>query len=175
MEPKLEDYLKADPETGKLYWIQSPNVKIKVGSEAGSLRKDGYIGVKFSGVCYKAHRVVYYLVNKHWPTSMLDHINGIKNDNRPVNLRVVSNAENCRNCKPSKNTSSIFKGVHWNKKLNKWQAQIRVNNKPLHLGVFTDEKVAATAYDKAATTYYGAFARLNFNKDDQNALRVCSG
>ena len=55
---------------------------------------------------------------------------------------------------------SEFKGVHRNN--GKWRAAIRVNNKRLHLGYFTDEVLAAKAYDEAAKKYFGDLVRLNF-------------
>ena len=46
--------------------------------------------------------------------------------------------------------TSIYKGVHWRKKANRWQADIMVNYKPIYLGIYISDVTAAKAYDKAA-------------------------
>lgn len=87
-----------------------------------------------------------------------DHINGNRLDNRLVNLRPCTGAENSRNRKKQKG-SSKYKGVTWRKSSNKWLAQIRVNKKSIHLGEFDDENEAAESYRKAAKELFGEFAR----------------
>ncbi len=57
--------------------------------------------------------------------------------------------------------SSIYKGVAYNKALNKWKVQIQLNGKAKHLGVFANEREAAEAYNTAALEHYKEFARLN--------------
>ena len=48
----------------------------------------------------------------------------------------------------SSNTSGCI-GVHWHKYNNKWIANIRINNKLIHLGYYTDIKEAENVYKKA--------------------------
>lgn len=81
-----------------------------------------------------------------------DHINGNKLDNRKQNLRTVTRSENMLNT--GKRTfsrfipTSKFVGVRFISRLQKWQAKITVNYKPIHLGLFQSEKEAALAYKK---------------------------
>lgn len=89
-----------------------------------------------------------------------DHINGDKLDNRKINLRICTRAENNRNKLPRKNSSSRFKGVFWREDRKKWRAVI-FNKKQIHLGMFTSEIDAAIAYNEAAIKYFGEFAKLN--------------
>lgn len=101
----------------------------------------------------------------------IDHINGWGLDNRRQNLRAASRTENSRNTRPkrTKDRSSRFKGVHWNKKDRRWVAQIaNREGKTLHLGHFKSEEDAARIYDLAAREYHGEFAFLNF-RDDSHA------
>jgi len=97
------------------------------------------------------------------PTGMdVDHINGNGLDNRRENLRVCTHAENQRNRRKNKDNTSGFKGVFWHKNRKRYQAQIKICGKKIHLGYFLDPAEAAHAYDEAAKKYFGEFARLNF-------------
>lgn len=94
-----------------------------------------------------------------------DHISGDKLDNRRTNLRVVTQSQNAQNrnkysCRGK--TSSIFKGVYWDKQKKKWRAHITVMRKMIALGRFSDEVEAAKAYDAAARIYFGELAKTNF-------------
>ena len=91
-----------------------------------------------------------------------DHINGDGLDNRRANLRICTRAENMRNRRSNRGSSSRFLGVHFDRKSCVWRAQIRVGATTQMLGSFTDEVEAAIAYDDAAHRLYGDFARLNF-------------
>lgn len=92
----------------------------------------------------------------------VDHINGDTLDNRRENMRLCSRLQNGRNRKRPKNNTSGFKGVWWNKTCNKWEAEIRVNNKRIYLGHYSDPEEAARAYDEAAVEHFGDFAKINF-------------
>lgn len=94
--------------------------------------------------------------------SRVDHIdeNGLNNQRK--NLRVCTHAQNKRNVtKRNLNTLSIYKGVTFHKRDNKWMAQIRVDYKNIFCGYFEDQKQAALAYNAAAKKYHGEFANLN--------------
>ena len=81
------------------------------------------------------------------PKQNIDHINGIRDDNRIENLRDVSqkiNLQNKRN--PNANSTSKFLGVCWHKSRNKWQSQIAVNGKDKYLGLFETAELAHEAY-----------------------------
>jgi len=90
-----------------------------------------------------------------------DHINGDKLDNQKHNLRACSNAQNMRNIPPKRQNSSGFKGVTWQKDCSRWKAQIKVDYKNIHIGIFKDKIDAARAYNNAAKIYFGEYAWLN--------------
>lgn len=90
-----------------------------------------------------------------------DHINQDTLDNRRVNLRPCSTAENQRNRDKPKNNTSGYKGVYWHQTNQKWAAKIVVDYKKIHLGSYEDKRDAALAYNDAALRYYGEFAYLN--------------
>lgn len=102
------------------------------------------------------HRVIM-----NTPSGMeTDHINGDGFDNRKINLRICTRAENGRNMKKRKDGSSRFKGVCWDKSRGTWNARVQEK----FIGRFFDEENAALAYDKKARELFGEFARTNFQE-----------
>lgn len=91
---RLRQVLRYDPETGKLFWINSWS---RSGKEAGTRTKQGYIRVTVDGVRIMAHRICYALHYGRWPIDELDHKNRIGTDNRIENLRLVNHSRNMLN------------------------------------------------------------------------------
>lgn len=104
----------------------------------------------------KMHR----LIMNAKPHEQVDHLNGIPWDNRKENLRLVSNELNSRNKGKYSSNKTGYKGVAVYKQ-GRYTAQITVNYRKKHLGVFDDPKEAALAYNEAAVKYFGEFAKLN--------------
>lgn len=120
------------------------------------ISKNGYVVSKE----FLLHRLVM-----NAPKDMfVDHKDGNKLDNRKSELRICTVRDNSRNIHSCKNNTSGYKGVVWDKDLNKWRAQIKVDYKTVYLGVFDDIENAAIAYDDAAKKCFGAFAKLNFEE-----------
>lgn len=90
-----------------------------------------------------------------------DHINRNGLDNRKENLRICTLGENVKNTRKYSNNTSGYKGVSWSKFANKWRAQIKKDNKKIHLGYFDDKHEANVAYCKAAKELHGEFASPN--------------
>ena len=92
----------------------------------------------------------------------VDHVNGDGLDNRKTNLRFGTRAQNAQNMAATEGKSSAFKGVSWDKRVGKWRAYIKPpDGKRVTIGYFDDDRLAASAYDKAALELFGAFARTN--------------
>lgn len=100
------------------------------------------------------HRQVLGLVD---PKVFCDHknINGL--DNQECNLRVANHSQNAMN--RTGVGSSKYKGVHKYRK--RWIAQINVNGKKKHIGVYDTEELAARSYNDVAKKEHGEFAYLN--------------
>lgn len=81
----------------------------------------------------------------------------------------MSEAKRVRS-KPGKrlDNTSGFNGVCWHKGAGKWVAQITHSRKHLYLGLFSDPKEAARAYDKKAVEVFGGLASLNFPDEDSH-------
>lgn len=82
-------------------------------------------------------------------------------NNRRSNLRLCSRALNCANIRRAP-AASGYRGVYYQKKDRRWQAQATVNNKTVNLGTFSDPSDAAKARDAYVAGLYGDFAILNF-------------
>jgi len=94
----------------------------------------------------------------------IDHINGIKTDNRKENLRSCTRGQNNMNKHSTKSTSG-YKGVSWCKRDRKWVANIFYNRKHIFLGRFENIHEAAKAYNRAAEKLFGEVAHLNQIKE----------
>lgn len=148
----LKQSLDYNPDTGIF------NRKIN-GRVAGTIcKRSGYVSISVYNKRYYAHRLAWLYTNCVWPIEQIDHINGIRNDNRISNLREATKNENQRNKKIQTNNSSGYKGVYFDTNRNRWRACIRVNNKLIHLGSYIKLIDAAIAYQTASISYHGDFA-----------------
>lgn len=106
----------------------------------------GYIRIRVGGTKYKAHRLAWLIHYGAWPSGHLDHINGIKHDNRISNLREVTNKQNHENRRgANKGSGTGVLGVSFNKRLGKYLAHIRHNDKLHYLGLFPTVELATQA------------------------------
>lgn len=165
----LRQLLRYEPETGKLFWKPRPLDMFpckRMGNtwnsryankEAGSIKASGYSIVILGMRTFRAHRLIWMMQYGDWPKYQIDHIDGVRDNNKLSNLRDVSQKENGRNLSLSKLNRSGFAGVYKSKtgpKGRTWRAQINVSGKIIHLGTFYTLEEAAAAR-KAAEAEYG--------------------
>lgn len=148
-----------DSDTGQITWKESRQHHVKDGQIAGSIDGKGRIRIEINGKTYAAHQIAFAIYHGRWATHQVDHINGDKLDNRIINLREATNAENSRN-RPSKGKSG-YRGVSFHKRTGLYHARIMTDGKKMFLGAFVCPKVAAIAYNNAAKELHGKFATLN--------------
>lgn len=123
-----------------------------------SIENSGYVHTTVNGKHIRLHKQIMDI-----PDGMvIDHINGDKTDNRKSNLRIASNMENCRNQRLCSRNTTGYKGVSFDKRRKQYSAAITVDYKNIFLGYYESPQEAALAYDKAASFYFGEFARPNF-------------
>jgi len=111
-------------------------------------KKSGYVNVGIGGKTMLAHRVVAKALLPNWNESLtVNHINGIKDDNRVENLEMATRQEQLlAHQNKRKNCSSIYRGVSICR--GKWVATCQVNSKKVHIGLFKQAREAAMAYNK---------------------------
>ncbi len=116
---------------------------------AGCLHKSGYRQVRIGKLIYPAHRLIWvYHYGSIDETLQIDHINGIKDDNRIENLRLVSAQENCYN-----RSRLNAKGYTKHKETGKWQSSISIDGEFKYLGLFALEQEARNAYITACAKH----------------------
>ena len=142
---RLHEILNYDLETGIFIRKVSNSNRIKVGSVAGSIDKDGYLIITIDWKRYKAHRLAWLYIYGYFPEHDIDHINRNPSDNRIKNLREVSRSCNMRNTGNHRDNTSGVKGVRFSEKRKKWMSQIQVNRKCRFLGYYIDFNDAVCA------------------------------
>lgn len=152
----LKERVDYNANTGALTWASTHrragkpafNYTSKRGYLVGNIRHLGKARL------LPAHRVAWVLHYGNWPSGQIDHINGMRTDNRIENLRDVTNAENAKNmAMKSLNTSGVT-GVYLHKQTGKWCAQINAFGKTVGLGLFSERSEAIIAR-KAAERVLG--------------------
>jgi hypothetical protein len=144
---ELKELITYDPKTGIIKWKETKKgrrIKPENISD-GSLNRQGYIIFGLCGKRYKAHRLAFLYMNGSFPKEEVDHINGVKSDNRWENLREATRHQNRLNDKA--------KGYY--KEYGKYKAQIRFNHKHIFLGYYETEEEAHKAYLAGKIKYHG--------------------
>lgn len=162
--------LHYNPDSGALIWRHRSREWFKsdrsmaiwntrfAGSLAGNIRtrKDGYtcVAVRLLGRNRLAHRLIWMWMTGELPPDCIDHRNRNATDNRWVNLRASTPANNSKNTSMRRSNKSGVTGVYWNRRAAKWHASIRVNGRDHYLGLFASLLDAAAAR-RSATNEYG--------------------
>lgn len=152
-EAALRENFNYDPLRGLFTWRRRVARCVQIGSVAGTLHKRigyVYLAVTLDGKTrsFFAHRVAWLLATNEWPSGVIDHINGVKSDNRIENLRDTSQAVNAQNVRRAfaSNKSSGLLGAHYHSAKGLWAAEISINGKNKHLGYFASAEEAHKAY-----------------------------
>lgn len=153
---RAREVFNYEPETGLIRWKFAVSQKVKAGQVAGGLNvADGYIQIRIDNKIHRAHRIAFLLMTGAWPSGHVDHINGVRNDNRWVNLRDVTQQVNKQNRRlPNRGNPSGFLGVSIDKRNGRFKAKIGVDGRDLNLGVFDTAEEAHDVYLAAKRRYH---------------------
>ena len=156
---RLKEVLRYDPETGVFTWrISRPGC---VAGRVAGTKQQGYCQIEIDRKLFRAARLAWLYMNGEFPEPGLcvDHINGVRDDDRWCNLRLATPAQNCRNRGLCRRNTSGHIGVHPIKASGLWGAEISVNGRNVRLGAFECKEEAIAARCKAERHYFGDFAR----------------
>lgn len=149
---ELMAQLHYDPETGIFTRkvIKASRFAKSQGESIGSLNDSGYVVISVNSKPQRAHRLAWLYMTGNWPSGEIDHINGVRTDNRWGNLRDVAtrvNAQNKRSAMSHSKTGLL--GASWNKRDERFVSRIKAGKKYLSLGGFDTAEQAHAAYIKA--------------------------
>lgn len=129
---------------------------MKAGARAGAISSaKGYLKIGIDGERYWAHRLAFFWMTGEWPKHHVDHIDGDGGNNAWGNLRDVTRSVNMQNRKrATKDSLTGILGVTFNRRRQKWVAQIALNNTSKGLGYFETADAAHLAYLKAKRQHH---------------------
>lgn len=170
----LRELLDYNPETGIFTWKPRPLgtfASVRAGNQWNSRfsgkpagctdQLNGYTKITVHGRTCSAHQLVWLYVYGKRPKHEIDHINGVRNDNRLKNLRDVPHVTNQQNQKRAQksNQSCGLLGVTWNKQSEKWQSYIRYGGRRHFVGHFSCPKEAHSAYLERKAKHHPGYVR----------------
>jgi len=120
----------------------------------------GYIKIRIGKKRFRAHRLAFLFMTGKMPNN-IDHINGIKDDNRWDNLRECTQNQNCRNRKVNNSSTTGMKNLLWLPDIKQWIVLINVDGKRYQYGPFFDRDIAELVVLGARVKHHGEFANLD--------------
>ena len=94
---QLKELLHYDSETGLFTWLVQRNSRSIVGSVAGCLNDLGYRKIQLYGKQYSSGRLAWFYMTGHWPACLIDHKDGIRDNDAWLNLREATYGESTHN------------------------------------------------------------------------------
>lgn len=153
--PKAHEYLGKKVPSGHKGWS-----KKRAGLPAG-YGESGYTVIEIAGQKVRAHRLAWAFEYGEFPSGFLDHINGIKSDNRIQNLRNADAHQNMCNRAPVDGALSLYLGVQACPSRGLYRAEVKTRLGGFKSIWFESEDEAARAYNEIALKLNGKFSRMN--------------
>ena len=157
--------LSYNSQNGEFVWLERPLSSFVsyrgfrtwnsryAGKVAGTLSSDGYFAISIFKQRFLSHRLAWAMHHDEWPENDIDHINGVRSDNRIDNLRSVTRSENRKNAALHGRNTSGVSGVNWFSPASLWRARIGVDGETIDLGYFKTKDEAIISRKKAESHY----------------------
>ena len=164
-QSRLKELFAYDPQTGVLTFLPRPLEDFATpraaaifkskceGKPAGWKHVAGYVSVKIGEGSYLAHRLAWLWMTGAFPDAEVDHINGVRSDNRWANLRAATKQENSHNQSLRLTNKTGVNGVGIGRRGN-FRAEVTIDGKARYLGEFKT-LAEAVAARKAADRVLG--------------------
>lgn len=152
-------FFSLDEATGEIYWKNPRANRTKVGDRADNfVTNKGYRKLTIFRKSFYAHIVVWLMLGNDLPDGcVIDHVDRVRSNNRPSNLRLTTSSGNSRNRGVSCKNTSGKKGVTYNKEKRAWVAQLEIEvdgrRKNIFIGSFKNKKHAIHARELAEYLY----------------------
>jgi hypothetical protein len=145
----LRKHFRYDAETGAFIRMRACDGK-PAKRVCGTEHRLGYRVIGIARKLFYAHRLAWMYVYGKWPEGELDHINGVRDDNRIANLREVSRQANMQNVRKNRRpkATSQYLGVSRDKRMRSrpWRAVVSKDGKNYDCGYWATEEEAHAAY-----------------------------
>jgi hypothetical protein len=133
-----------------IYDCETGLIKSTQRSKPPEIDFNGYVRVGIEYKKYAGHRIAWALHHGELPPldMEIDHINGIRDDNRISNLRLVSMSDNMKNKTQYRNNTHGYPGIIFeanSRRVRQWRAQIQVNGKIIKIGSYMCKTAAIFA------------------------------
>ena len=152
-QDRLKQLVSYDPESGLIRWAGEKRSRVKIGALVGSKMKKGYLRAGIDKRLYMCHVIAWLYVYGDFPEGQIDHINGVKDDNRISNLRISTPSGNAQNKKHARSDSkSGLMGAL--RSGGSWIARLTTNGETTYLGKFKSPEDASKAYINAKRRFH---------------------
>lgn len=146
-----------DPVSGEMRWKVRRGTKMRAGSLAGTIGHWGYRILSLNGKKYRAGRIAWLIMTGEHPEDEVDHENTKRDDDRWINLRPATRAQQLCNTRTRSDNLLGVKGV--SPTPEGYGAFICFQGKRKNLGSYDTIAEAKAVRDAAARAQHGDFAR----------------
>ena len=148
---RLRALVSYNPDTGE--FSRASSGTRRAGKPIQTKLRNDYRLFRVDSGLFCAHRLAWMYMHGKWPEGVIDHINGVRSDNRIVNLRDVTQLVNMQNQRRARLGSKTgLLGVHPHR--NKFQVQITAGEKIRHIGLFATAAEGHEAYLTAKRRFH---------------------